>query len=96
MAKFWPQMAKFWPSQKFPGIYTMIFSKKTARVVSIPNKRAMLRSLGGGQIKKKHIKTTAANLRALKLIIIIITRIFLNTKLPFDDSKQLSKFLTKF
>ena len=34
MAKFWP--AKFWPSQNFPGIYTMIFSKKTTRVVSIP------------------------------------------------------------
>ena len=29
-------MAKFWPSQNFPGIYTMIFSKKTTRVVSIP------------------------------------------------------------
>ena len=26
----------------------------------------MLGSLGGGQIKKKHIKTTAANLKALK------------------------------
>ena len=36
MSKFWPQMAKFWPSQNFPGIYTMIFSKKTTRVVSIP------------------------------------------------------------
>ena len=36
MAKFWPQIAKFWPSQNFPGIYTMIFSKKTTRVVSIP------------------------------------------------------------
>ena len=36
MAKFWPQMAKFWPPQNFPGIYTMIFSKKTTRVVSIP------------------------------------------------------------
>ena len=30
------KMAKFWPSQIFPGIYTMIFSKKTTRVVSIP------------------------------------------------------------
>ena len=39
---------------------------------SLKNKRAMLRSLGGGQIKKKHIKTTAANLKALKIIIIII------------------------
>ena len=28
-------MAKFWPSQNFPGIYTMIFSK-TTRVVFIP------------------------------------------------------------
>ena len=28
--------AKFWPSQNFPGIYTMIFSKETTRVVSIP------------------------------------------------------------
>ena len=37
------------------------------------NKRAMLRSLGGGQIKK-HIKTTAANLKALKIIIIIIIK----------------------
>ena len=36
MAKFWPQMTKFWPSQNFPGIYPMIFSKKTTRVVSIP------------------------------------------------------------
>ena len=36
MAKFWSQMAKFWPSQNFPGIYTMIFLKKTTRVVSIP------------------------------------------------------------
>ena len=36
MSKFWPQMAKFWPSQNFPGIYTMIFSKKTTWVVSIP------------------------------------------------------------
>ena len=36
MAKFWPQMAKFWPSQKYPGKYTMICSKKTTRVVSIP------------------------------------------------------------
>ena len=36
MAKFWPQMAKFWPSHNFPGIYTMIFSKKSTRVVSIP------------------------------------------------------------
>ena len=36
MAKFWPQMAKFWQSQNFPGIYTMIFSKKTTREVSIP------------------------------------------------------------
>ena len=36
MAKFWPHMAKFWSSQNFPGIYTMIFSKKTTRVVSIP------------------------------------------------------------
>ena len=34
------------------------------------NKRAMLRSLGGGKIKK-HIKTTAANLKALKTTIII-------------------------
>ena len=32
----------------------------------------MLRSLGGGQIEKKHIKTAAANLKALKIIIIII------------------------
>ena len=32
----------------------MIFSKRTIRTTSIPNKRAMLRSLGGGQIKKKH------------------------------------------
>ena len=38
MAKFWPQMAKFWPSQNFPGIYTMIFSKETIRVVSISKK----------------------------------------------------------
>ena len=36
MTNFWPQMAKLWPSQNFPGIYTMIFSKKTTRVVSIP------------------------------------------------------------
>ena len=36
MAKFWPQMAKLWTSQNFPGINTMIFSKKTTRVVSIP------------------------------------------------------------
>ena len=36
MAKFWPQMAEFWPCQNFPGIYAMIFSKKTTRVVSIP------------------------------------------------------------
>ena len=33
---FGQKMAKFWPSQNFPGIYTMIFSKKTTRVVSIP------------------------------------------------------------
>ena len=30
----------------------------------------MLRSLGGVQIKKKHIKTTAADFKALKIIII--------------------------
>ena len=29
----------------------------------------MLRSLGGGQIKKKYINTVAANLKALKIII---------------------------
>ena len=32
------------------------------------NKRAMLRSLDGGQIKKKHIKIAATNLKALKII----------------------------
>ena len=65
----------------------MIFSKRTIRTTSIPkiskihrgvwklkaNKRAMLRSLGGGQIKKD-IKTTAANLKALKIITIIIKK----------------------
>ena len=34
------------------------------------NKRAMLRALGGGQIKKKYINTAAANFKALKKIII--------------------------
>ena len=38
MAKFWPEMAKFWQSQNFPIIYTMIFSKKTTREVSIYQK----------------------------------------------------------
>ena len=33
----------------------------------------------------------AANFKALKIIIIIITRIFLDTTLQFDDSKQLSQ-----
>ena len=33
------------------------------------NKRVMLRALGGGQIKKKHIKIVATNLKALKIII---------------------------
>ena len=64
----------------------------------------MLRSLGGGQIKKKNIKTTAANLKALKKIIIIInekgaiwdtppggqTRIFKHTALRPNHSGQLS------
>ena len=36
MAKFWQQMTKLWPSQNFPGIYTMNFSKKITRVVSVP------------------------------------------------------------
>ena len=47
MAKFWPQMAKFWPSQNFPGIYTMIFSKKTTMVVSIPKIMKVYRMFGG-------------------------------------------------
>ena len=29
-------LAKFWPSQNYPGIYTIIFSIKTTRVVAIP------------------------------------------------------------
>ena len=34
--QFWPKMAKFWPSQNFPGLYTMIFSKKNNITTSIP------------------------------------------------------------
>ena len=33
------------------------------------NKRAMLRSLGGGQIKKTKTKMAAANLKAVQIII---------------------------
>ena len=59
------------------------------------NKRAMLRSLGGGQIKKTHknnssqsqsFKNNNNNKNNNKTI---ITRTFLDTTLPFDDSKQL-------
>ena len=45
----------------------MLFCK--SYVASFKNKRAMLGSLGGGQINKKQ-KTEAANLKALKRIII--------------------------
>ena len=47
----------------------------------------MLRSLGGGQIKKKYINTAAANFKALK---IMITRIFLDTTLRLNHTEQLS------
>ena len=42
--QFWSQMAKFWPSQNFPGIYTMIFSKKTARLVSVKSTEKLIKN----------------------------------------------------
>ena len=57
--------------RKFIAVFGR-YRPKTLKSKNRKNKRAMLRSLGGGQIKKKHIKTTAANLKALKIIIIII------------------------
>ena len=35
-AKFWSYMAKIQPYQNFPGIQSMIFSKRTIRTTSIP------------------------------------------------------------
>ena len=51
---------------KGPKMGMAKFPKEDHKNSFYANKRAMLRSLGGGQIKKKHIKTTAANLKALK------------------------------
>ena len=59
----------------------------------------MLRSLGGGQIKKKAHKNNGEQSQSFKNnnnnnknnTITIITRIFLDTTLTFDDSKQLSQ-----
>ena len=39
-------MARFWPSQNFSGIYTMIFTKKTTRVVSIPKIMKFIAAFG--------------------------------------------------
>ena len=47
-------MAKFWPSQNFPGIYTMIFSEKTTRVVSIPKIRK--KYSGIWKLEAKHLQ----------------------------------------
>ena len=58
-------------AQNTPIIHAKRQLHVTASVKHNNNKRAMLRSLGGGQIKK-NTKTTAANLKALKIIIIII------------------------
>ena len=62
------------------------------------NKRAMLRSLGGCKIKKTN-KNNGGQSQSFKNNNnnnknnnkTIITRIFLDTTLPFDDSKQLSQ-----
>ena len=57
MAKFWSQMAKFWPSQNFPSIYTMIFSKKTTRVVSIPKIMKIYSDISASEISVSFIAT---------------------------------------
>ena len=51
MANFWPQMAKFWPFQNFPGIQSMIFSKKTICTTSIPKIRRFHSSVWKLQVK---------------------------------------------
>ena len=44
-------MAKFGPSQNFLGIYTMIFSKKTTRLVSIPKIMKIYSGVGRYRLK---------------------------------------------
>ena len=48
---FGQKMAKFWRSQIFPGIYTMILSKKTTRVFSIPKIKKIYSSIWKIQAK---------------------------------------------
>ena len=66
------KMGPKWAGLDFSQTANIKFLKEDHKISFYTNKRAMLRSLGGGQIKKKHIKTTAANLKALEIIIIII------------------------
>ena len=48
-------MTKFWPSKDFPGIYNMVFSKKTTSRVSIPTRPSMIGSPERVKIQRSSI-----------------------------------------
>ena len=54
MAKFWSLMAKNSPYQNFPGIQSIIFSKKTIRTNSIPKVRKI--HSGVWKLKAKNLQ----------------------------------------
>ena len=86
MAKFWPQMAKFWPSQNFPDIYTMIFSKKTTRVVSIPTRPSMIGSPERVKIQRSLVQNLSKIQQRLKIIVCFLT--FWGIKIPPDGHNK--------
>ena len=98
MAKFWPQMAKFWPSQNFPGISTMIFSKRTIRTTSIPKIRKI--HSGVWKLKAKNLQNCLfwpknGQILATNGQILAISEFFRHIHYDFLKEDHKSSFHTK-